>query len=292
MTMAVSTAARRLPAPVTIPGRSWRHELGAIKIVWQRDLIRFWQDRTRMIASLVQPALFLFVLGTGLSRLTSGSFGGISLKTFMFPGIVAMSTLFTALFSAGSIVWDREFGFMREMLVAPVSRSAIVLGKCFGGATVATLQGLVILCLAGAVGVPYSPSLMLALIGAMLILSFALTALGVAAAARMRNIQSFFGLMQVVVMPMFFLSGALYPLNSLPGWLRALTRIDPITYAVDPMRRLVFDHLNVSPLALGRLAPGLTWNGWVIPIMLELGLVLLIGLVMLGLGIWEFRLGD
>jgi ABC-2 type transport system permease protein len=290
--MAVQTAARRLEVPVTVPARSWRHELGAIKIVWQRDLIRFWQDRTRMVASLVQPALFLFVLGTGLSRLTSGSFGGISLKTFMFPGIVAMSTLFTALFSAGSIVWDREFGFMREMLVAPVSRSAIVLGKCFGGATVATLQGLVILCLAGAVGVPYSPTLMLELIGSMLILSFALTALGVAAAARMRNIQSFFGLMQVVVMPMFFLSGALYPLNSLPGWLRALTRIDPITYAVDPMRRLVFAHLNVSPGALARLAPGLTWNGWVIPILLELGLVLLIGLAMLGLGIWEFRLGD
>jgi ABC-2 type transport system permease protein len=290
--MAVETAARRLSTPVTVPGRSWRHEVGAIKIVWQRDLIRFWQDRTRMVASLVQPALFLFVLGTGLSRLTSGSFGGISLKTFMFPGIVAMSTLFTALFSAGSIVWDREFGFMREMLVAPVSRSAIVLGKCFGGATVATLQGLVILCLAGAVGVPYSPNLMLELIGAMLILSFALTALGVAAAARMRNIQSFFGLMQVVVMPMFFLSGALYPLNSLPGWLRALTRIDPITYAVDPMRRLVFDHLNVSSIAQARLAPGVTWNGWVIPILLELGLVALIGLIMLGLGIWEFRLGD
>ncbi|MEA2509254.1 MAG: type transport system permease protein [Actinomycetota bacterium] len=290
--MAVETAARKLSTPVTVPGRSWRHEVGAIKIVWQRDLIRFWQDRTRMVASLVQPALFLFVLGTGLSRLTSGSFGGISLKTFMFPGIVAMSTLFTALFSAGSIVWDREFGFMREMLVAPVSRSAIVLGKCFGGATVATLQGLVILCLAGAVGVPYSPSLMLELIGAMLILSFALTALGVAAAARMRNIQSFFGLMQVVVMPMFFLSGALYPLNSLPGWLRALTRVDPITYAVDPMRRLVFDHLNVSSIAQARLAPGVTWNGWVIPILLELGLVALIGLIMLGLGIWEFRLGD
>jgi ABC-2 type transport system permease protein len=290
--MAVETAARKLSTPVTVPGRSWRHEVGAIKIVWQRDLIRFWQDRTRMVASLVQPALFLFVLGTGLSRLTSGSFGGISLKTFMFPGIVAMSTLFTALFSAGSIVWDREFGFMREMLVAPVSRSAIVLGKCFGGATVATLQGLVILCLAGAVGVPYSPSLMLELIGAMLILSFALTALGVAAAARMRNIQSFFGLMQVVVMPMFFLSGALYPLNSLPGWLRALTRVDPITYAVDPMRRLVFDHLNVSSIAQARLAPGVTWNGWVIPVLLELGLVALIGLIMLGLGIWEFRLGD
>jgi ABC-2 type transport system permease protein len=291
--MAIDTASTRtFPTPVTVPGRSWQHELRAIKVVWHRDLIRFWQDRTRMIASLVQPALFLFVLGTGLSRLTSGSFGGIDLKTFMFPGIVAMSTLFTALFSAGSIVWDREFGFMREMLVAPVSRSAIVLGKCFGGATVATIQGFVILCLAGAVGVPYAPSLMLGLIGAMLLLSFVLTALGVAAAARMKNIQAFFGLMQVVVMPMFFLSGALYPLNNLPGWLRALTRIDPITYAVDPMRRLVFSHLNISPLVQARVAPGITWNGWVIPIAVEFALVAAIGLIMLGLGIWEFRLGD
>jgi ABC-2 type transport system permease protein len=291
--MAVDAAATRtFPTPVNVPARSWRHEVGAIKIVWQRDLIRFWQDRTRMVASLVQPALFLFVLGTGLSRLTSSSFGGISLKTFMFPGILAMSTLFTALFSAGSIVWDREFGFMREMLVAPVSRGAIVLGKCLGGATVATIQGLVILCLAGAVGVPYSPSLMLALIGAMLVLSFALTALGVAAAARMRNIQSFFGLMQVVVMPMFFLSGALYPLNNLPGWLRALTRIDPITYAVDPMRRLVFSHLDISSLLQSRIAPGVTWNGWVIPIPVEFAIVAVIGLLMLAVGIWEFQLGD
>jgi ABC-2 type transport system permease protein len=291
--MAVSTATSEAPLRgLGLPSRSWQHELAAVRIVWQRDLIRFWQDRTRMVASLVQPALFLFVLGTGLSQLTSGSFGGISLKTFMFPGIVAMSTLFTALFSAGSIVWDREFGFMREMLVAPVSRSAIVLGKCFGGATVATIQGLVILALAGAVGVPYSPPLMIELIGMMLLLSFTLTALGVAAAARMRNIQSFFGLMQVVVMPMFFLSGALYPLASLPGWLRALTRIDPITYAVDPMRRLVFNHLDITSIIRTRLSPGLTWNGWLIPIPLELALVALIGVIMLGLGIWEFRLSD
>lgn len=290
--MAVDTASQTYSPGVSLPRPSWHHELAAIKVVWHRDLIRFWQDRTRMVASLVQPALFLFVLGTGLSRLTSGSFGGFSLKTFMFPGIVAMSTLFTALFSAGSIVWDREFGFMREMLVAPVSRSAIVVGKCLGGATVATFQGFVILCLAGAVGVPYSPSLMLGLIGAMLLLSFALTALGVAAAARMRNIQTFFGLMQVVVMPMFFLSGALYPLGSLPGWLRALTRIDPMTYAVDPMRRLVFNHLHVPPVTRLLLAHGVTWNGWVIPIPIELALVAMIGLIMLGLGIWEFRLGD
>ena len=122
------------PARVSLPGRTVRHDLRAVRIVWQRELIRFFQDRPRIVSSLLQPVLFLFVLGTGLSTLASGGTGGLSLRTFMFPGVLAMATMFTALFSAGSIVWDREFGFLREMLVAPVRRSAIVLGKVLGGA--------------------------------------------------------------------------------------------------------------------------------------------------------------
>src|SRR5204863_780602 len=128
--------------------RSIRHELRAVKIVWQRELIRFFQDRSRIISSLLQPILYLFVLGTGLSTLASRGTGGLSLRTFMFPGVLALATMFTAIFSAGSIVWDREFGFLREMLVAPVRRSSIVLGKCIGGATVATFQGIIVLALA------------------------------------------------------------------------------------------------------------------------------------------------
>ena len=127
-----------------------------------------------------------------------------------------MSVLFTAIFSAASIVWDREFGFLREMLVAPVSRSAIVIGKCLGGATVSTFQGIVILALAGAAGVPYDPVLFLTVIGELLLLSFTLTAFGVMMAARIKQIQAFMALTQMLVMPLFFLSGALYPLNGLP----------------------------------------------------------------------------
>src|SRR6185312_2210418 len=142
-------------AAVRVAPPGLRSDLRAVRVVWQRELIRFGQDRIRIVAALVQPVLFLFVLGTGLQTLTSASTGGTSLRTFMFPGVLATSVLFTAMFSAISIVWDREFGFLREMLVAPVRRGSILVGKCLGGATVATLQGLLVLVLAPLVDVPY-----------------------------------------------------------------------------------------------------------------------------------------
>ena len=148
-----------LPAVVSVreAGGTFSSDLRGVRVVWRRELIRFSRDRTRMVTSLIQPVLFLFILGTGLSTIARST-AGVSFKTFMFPGIIGMTVLFTAVFSAMSIVWDREFGFLREMLVAPVKRWSIVLGKCFGGMTVATIQGVIFLCLAGAVGVPYSAS--------------------------------------------------------------------------------------------------------------------------------------
>ena len=279
---------QELVQPVRLPGRTFRHDLRAVRIVWQRELIRYFQDKPRIISGLVQPILFLFVLGTGLSAFAGGATGGINLKTFMFPGVLALSTMFTALFSAASIVWDREFGFLREMLVAPIGRGSIVTGKCLGGATVATLQGMIILALAGTVGVPYNPALMLTLIFELLLLSFALTALGVMLAARIKQMQAFFALTQMFLMPMFFLSGALYPLRNLPTWLHILTRINPMTYAVDPMRRAVFAHLDLPPAAQA-INPGVTWGSWVVPIWLELAIVFGIGMTMLGIGIAQFR---
>jgi ABC-2 type transport system permease protein len=275
---------------VAVPERSVRADLRAVSIVWRRELIRFRTDRLRAITSLVQPVLFLFVLGTGLSRLASrGLPVGVDFRTFIYPGVLAMSVLFTAIFSAASIVWDREFGFLREMLVAPVRRWAIVVGKCLGGATVATFQGLIFLALAGVAHVPYNPLLLLTLVGELLLLSFTLTAFGVMMAARIKQIQAFMALTQLFVLPLFFLSGALYPLNGLPAWLTVLTRLDPLTYIVDPMRQAVFDHLSVSPLALNALSPGVTWGGWLVPLGLSLAIVAAMGLAMLGIAIAEFR---
>src|ERR1017187_4780044 len=165
---------------VAVPERGLRHDIRAVSIIWRRELIRFRTDRLRAITSLIQPFLFLFVLGTGLGSLAGRSMPpGVSFNTIIYPGVLAMSVLFTAIFSAASIVWDREFGFLREMLVAPVRRWAIVVGKCLGGATVATFQGIIFLALAGVAHVPYDPVLLLTLVGELLLLSFTLTAFGV-----------------------------------------------------------------------------------------------------------------
>ena len=274
-----------------LPGRLSR-DLRAVRVVWTRELIRFAHDRMRMITSLIQPVLYLFVLGSGLSSLTGAdSNGNVSFRTFMFPGVLALSVMFTAIFSAASIVWDREFGFLREMLVAPVSRSAIVLGKCLGGATVATFQGVLLIALAGANGVPYNPVLILELVVLLLVLAFAMTAFGVLAAARLKSMQSFMGLTQLLVMPMFFLSGALYPLGNLPAWLNVLTRLNPLTYAVDPLRQAVFAHVDAGPLS-ARFGAGVTWFGWTVPVMLEVTVVLAMGVLMLATAMAQFRRAD
>ncbi|GAA4623036.1 ABC transporter permease [Actinoallomurus vinaceus] len=289
--MAVDTHPVADVAQVRVARRSMRHDLRAVKIVLHRELLRFIYDRTRMISQLVQPVLWLLVMGTGLSSLVASG-NGVNLKTFIFPGVVAMSVMFTAMFSAASIVWDREFGFLREMLVAPVSRAAIVVGKVLGGAIVATFQGIVLLALAGLAGVPYDPAMLLLLVLVMFIGAFTITAFGVVLAARIRKMQSFFGIMQMAMMPMLFLSGALFPLSGLPSWLSVLTRINPLTYAVDPLRHVVFAHITASPALLHRFNPGVTWFGWQVPPALEVLLVLALGAVLLGAAVLQFKRTD
>src|ERR671910_1904958 len=137
-------------------------------------MIRFGRDRSRIVSSLVQPVLFLFVLGTGLSSLIASN-GDVDFRTFLYPGVLATSVLFTAAFAGISLVWDREFGFLREMMVAPISRGSIIWGKCLGGAIVATLQSLVLLALLGTVGIPYSPVLIAELIGCLFLGALLLT---------------------------------------------------------------------------------------------------------------------
>lgn len=274
---------------IAVPARGAGHDLRAVKIVLHREMLRFVNDRTRMLSMLVQPVLWLFVMGTGLGSLVRGAIPGIDYRTFMYPGMISMTVIMTGMFSAGSIVWDREFGFLREMLVAPVSRGAIVVGKCLGGAVVATGQGVVILAMAGLVGVPYSPGLMLALLAEMFLAAFTVTAFGVMLAARMKNMQTFFGLMQMAIMPMMFLSGAMFPLANLPSWLHVLTVVNPMTYAVDPMRQAVFSHIDVPAQVNAVLNPGVRWGGFQVPVALELGVVAALGLALLAVGVAEFK---
>jgi ABC-2 type transport system permease protein len=276
-------------AQVVVPARTVAFDIRAVKIVVQRDLIRTYQDKTRFISALIQPVLFLFVLGAGLSSLTGGTTGPIDLRTFMFPGILATSTLFTAMFSAMSIVWDREFGFLREMLVAPVRRSSIILGKALGGAVVATLQGVVVMVLGLLVDVPYTFGLVLTLLAEVFLLSFTLTAFGLAIVARITQVQTVMGLMQMLLLPLSFLSGALYPLSNLPTWLGIATRLNPLTYAVHPIRTAVFARMTLPDQVRERLNPPLTWFGWTVPVGLQLVLVASMGLGLLLIAVRQFQ---
>ena len=273
-------------AAVRVPAAGLRHQVRAATVVWQREMIRFGRDRSRIISSLIQPVLFLFVLGTGLSSLMST--GDVDFRTFLFPGVLAMSVLFTAAFSGISIVWDREFGFLREMLVAPVGTTAIMTGKCLGGATVATLQSLVILALAGLVDVPYDLVMMLELVVLLFLMAFMICALGLVLAARVKQIQSAMPLVQLTITPLMFLSGALFPLSNLPAWLKVVTTLNPMTYAVESIRSVVFDRLDLAPAVRATFDPGITWGGWPVPTAVEVAVVVVTCLVLLGLAVARF----
>jgi ABC-2 type transport system permease protein len=288
-TTTLQSGARPEIAPVTEhpQGATWLDDLRAARVVWKREIIRFRRNRLRIITSLAQPILFLFVLGTGLGTVINTT-GHFHFTTFMFPGVIALTILFTAIFSAVSIVWDREFGFLREMLVAPVRRGAIMMGKCAGGATVATMQGIIMLILAGLVHVPYSPVLLLELVGLMILTATMLTALGLFLAARIQEIESFQVVMQLFVLPLFFLSAAVFPISKLPTWLGTLTRFDPVAYAVDPMRRVVFNAVHAPANVRRQLSPGLSWGSWHLPIYFEIGVVLAVSGALLFGAVWRF----
>jgi len=208
----------------------------AIYILWLRQLKRYWRSKSRIVGSLGQPLLFLVALGFGFGPIYQKAGGGSYIE-FLAPGIIAMSVIFTAIFSGIEIIWDRRFGFLKETLVAPVSRLAIMLGRTLGGATVATLQGCVVFVLSMIIGFrPVSWALVLAALGFVFITAVLFTALGTAIASVLEDMQGFQLIMNFLVMPLFFLSGALFPLQGLPGPIRIITYFDPLSYGVDGLQ--------------------------------------------------------
>lgn len=236
---------------------SLRHELKGLYTIWYRDVLHFLRDRARIVSSLGQPLLFLFVFGSGLAPAMSGLGGGrLDFTQFLFPGILSMTVLFTSVFSAVSIVWDREFGFLKEVMVAPVSRVAVALGKVAGGSTVAMLQGAIILILAPLIGIRLSWGQLIVLVGMMLLLAAVMTSFGILIAARQRSMEGFHMIIQFLLMPMFFLSGAFFPLRDVPLWMEWLAKINPVTYGVDPLRQVVLrESIPAQVLEVLRLHP-------------------------------------
>lgn len=215
------------------------NNLMGVYTIWLRDLRRFLRDKPRIVGATVQPALFLLFLGTGLSKgltITFRSQDHAGYLAFIFPGVIGMSILFTAVFSAISIVWDREVGFLKEVMVAPISRWAVAIGKAMGGGTVATLQGALMLIFAPIVGVKIGLWTVIILFPIMLFVAISLTSMGIVAAAYMHSMQGFTVVMNFIMLPMFFLSGAMFPISGLPLWMDILVRINPLTYGVDMLR--------------------------------------------------------
>lgn len=263
---------------VTTHGGEDMAELKGIYILWYREMLRLRRDRPRLIASLGAPLLYLIVFGFGLSRLMGPLAPGLNFTQFLFPGLLGMTVLMTALMSGMSVVWEREMGFLKEVLVAPLSRRAMVLGKALGGATLAMVQGLILLVLAPLLEINLSLVSLLYLLPFLLLAAFALSSLGVLIASRTYTMEGFLVVVNLALMPLIFLSGIFFPLTGLPGWLNIIVKINPITYGVDAIRYLI----------LGPVVPSVVWFGRPVTIIEDTLVIGTLAVIATGLAIWSF----
>jgi ABC-2 type transport system permease protein len=261
------------------------NNLRGIYTIWYRDLLRFRRDKVRMVGAIAFPLLFLVVFGGGLSGTMGMLAPGVDFSKFIFPGIVGMTVLMTSFTTGISVVWDREFGFLREILVAPVSRVAVAVGKTLGGATIALIQGIVILLFAPVFGVSIPPGTLLKLLPVMFLVAIALSAMGILLSSRIKSIEAHQVVMQFLLFPMVFLSGVFFPVGNLPSWMNVLVKVNPVTYGVAPIRQLM---LGLQPAT----SLDLTVLGHTMSIADDLMVVAVFGVVMAVLAMWSFNVQE
>jgi ABC-2 type transport system permease protein len=252
-------------------------ELRGFYTLWLREVKRYLRDRTRIVSSFVQPLLWLVVFGAGIGAALRGSIqiAGVGYQQLIFPGIVAQTLLFTAMFMGISVIWDREFGFLKEILVAPISRFTLFLGKMIGDSTDAMIQGVIVFAIALALGITFSPLAFLVCLPLMLLITIGLVSVGLVIASFMGNLESFGAIQSFINLPLFFLSGALFPVvGSNIQWLDIASRVNPLTYGVDALKIVIlgapYAPLQIQPL-------------WV-----DIGVVGAFDLVMIAIGTWAF----
>jgi len=212
-------------------------ELRAIYTLWLREVKRYGREKTRLISSFVQPLLWLVIFGSGIRFSSVGS--GIDYQKFIFPGIVGQTLLFTSMFMGISVIWDREFGFLKEILVAPVSRISVFVGKMLGGSTDAVVQGACVFVYSFLVGISLDPRSFILSLPIMLLVTFGMVSVGLILASLMESLEGYGVIQTFVNLPLFFLSGALFPLSYVPAWLKWVSVVDPLTYGVDALRTLI-----------------------------------------------------
>ena len=255
--------------------------LRGLYIIWYRDILRFWHDKARMIGSIAFPLLFLFIFGSGLSSRMGFLGPGIDFTQFMFPGIIGMTVLMSSFMAGISLVWDREFGFLKEVLVAPISRTSVAVGKTLGSATVALPQGILILLLAPVIGVSLSVSTVLVLLPLMFLLAASMGSFGILLATRIKSMQAFQVVMQMLMFPMLFLSGVFFPVEGLPAWMNVLVKINPATYGIAPIRQVILGVAPDSPFSISVFGHTMSlWDNIIV--------MAVFGMVMTLLAMWSF----
>jgi ABC-2 type transport system permease protein len=250
-------------------------QLRPIYVICMREFIKFFREKSRLLGTLARPVLWLFVVGNGMSSLIRPHVG-FSYLQFIFPGMIGMTILFSSIFSSISIVWDREFGFMKEMLVAPISRMSIVVGKAISGTLISVAQAVIIMVLIPFLGIRITFLQFSEVIAVSVLVSFCITSLGILIAARLTSFDGFNIIMNFLVMPMLFLSGAMYPVTAMPVALRQLTLVNPLTYGIDAFKHVLLRN-GTPPL------------GPEFSLKLDLTVVTAISLVMLTLAALSFR---
>ena len=263
------------------------NNLRGIYIIWYRDLLRFWRDRARLITGFIMPFLFLVVLGTGIASSVMGQAGEgeFDYIQFMYPGVIGMVVLFTSIMTGVSLVWDREFGFLKEVMVAPISRTAVAIGKALGGATIATAQGIAMLVFIPFAHVNPSAGGIFTMIAVMFILALSLNSMGIFIASRIKTIEAFGLVAPLVLFPLFFISPAMFPTQFLPAWLGTAVKFNPVSYGVDALRQAVLGSEEAAIF-------GINLFGYRMPIVLDVAIVALFGLIMATLAIRSFRVQE
>ncbi|WP_026570574.1 MULTISPECIES: ABC transporter permease [Sediminibacillus] len=270
----------------------------AVYAIWQRDVLKFFRDRARLIGSFAMPFMFLILFGSGMSGAIGSMMGGeeaagplrdFDFVEFMFPGIIGMTVFNTAIFSALSVVQDREFGYLREILVSPMSRTSIAIGKVLGGSTVALFQGLMMLVFVPFIGVSITLPIILELIPVMFLVAFAISSIGLLIATSLKTSQGFQMIIQVLIFPMLFLSGALFPLNGMPAWMDFLVKINPLTYSVDMFKKIILQPENLAPALREAMGLNLSVFGHVISFSEEMIVVLVLSILFVVLATVRFN---
>jgi ABC-2 type transport system permease protein len=251
-------------------------------VVSYRELLRFVNERSRMIGAFAQPLIFLVIFGAGFGNLIGSVAPGVNFIQFMYPGIIAMGVLTTSLFAGVSVVWDREFGFLRELLVAPLGRTGIVLGKALGACAVGILQVSLMLLITPIVGVDIDAQTIALLVPVVFILSIALSGLGLLVASFMRSQQGFQLLIQLLIFPLIFLAGVFFPINQAPDWLQVISKFNPLTYGVDAIRQIFLGNGSGPYL-------GVTVLGHTMTLAEEVLLMSGFAVILISLAAWAFN---